>query len=96
MLPAPLSLYRTRGQSPEDLEYMEMHEEMKLNLIKQYTVVDRIINHTTHRDEEGVLQSPRSLSFPVTNYSPSFPCTLLSTFNQGGKVNVTESRSLIQ
>jgi len=42
-----------RSQTPEDLEYMEMHEEMKLNLTKQYTEVDRIINHTTHRDEDG-------------------------------------------
>ena len=38
--------------SPEDIEYSELHEEMKTNLISQYTEVDRIINHNTTRDEE--------------------------------------------
>lgn len=38
--------------SPEDLEYHEVHDEMKLNLLAQYTDVDRIISHSTAKDEE--------------------------------------------
>lgn len=39
--------------SPEDLEYYDVHDEMKLNLIGQYTDVDRIITHSAIKDEEG-------------------------------------------
>ena len=39
--------------SPEDVEYYDVHDEMKLNLIGQYVNVDRIVNHSTIKDEEG-------------------------------------------
>ena len=39
--------------SPEDLEYHAMHDEMKLNLVSQYKEVDRIISHSTAKDDEG-------------------------------------------
>ena len=38
--------------SPEDIEYYDVHDEMKLNLISQYTEVDRIITHSATKDEE--------------------------------------------
>ncbi|KAL5259223.1 hypothetical protein ACHWQZ_G009620 [Mnemiopsis leidyi] len=41
------------NMSPEDIEYHDVHDEMKLNLISQYTIVDRIITHSTTKDEEG-------------------------------------------
>lgn len=51
--PLTLLLLRKRSMSPEDLEYYEVHDEMKLNLISQYTVVDRIITHSTTKDDDG-------------------------------------------
>ncbi|XP_063679146.1 chromodomain-helicase-DNA-binding protein 1-like isoform X2 [Bolinopsis microptera] len=41
-----------KNMSPEDLEYYDVHDEMKLNLISQYTDVDRIITHSATKDEE--------------------------------------------
>ena len=46
-----LSFYRKRTLSPEDLEYYQVHEEMQLNLLYQYTEVDRIIKHSTSTDD---------------------------------------------
>jgi len=45
-------LSRKKNMSPEDLEYYDVHDEMKLNLISQYTDVDRIITHSATKDEE--------------------------------------------
>ena len=44
---------RKKTMSPEDIEYYDVHDEMKLNLISQYTEVDRIITHSATKDEEG-------------------------------------------
>ena len=65
--------------SPEDLEYYDVHEEMKLNLISQYTDVQRIVTHSAVKDEEGLFQcfcerllhGPHSVkSSPLTTYTP--------------------------